>query len=227
MADRTITQIGSATGVYAASTGITFPSFEGIVNGDFMVVALRSRGDTEPTGYAPAGWSSVASLAQTNVKYQLFYKKADGEPTTGYNFYHNTNTNPTILCIGVAKRNCSSSNPHSYSNTAYQTNDNILKAAGVTASATSTLSILLGFTWSSTGVGSTSPSGTYSEVLEYIPRSDYLGYICEKSFSSSGDTGPAAAVLGSVTPYKHAFLINLAPAPTISQYHNYYFRRRS
>lgn len=101
---------------------------------------------------------------------------------------------------------------NTYSNTAYTTNDTILRAAGVTTNEDYCLLLMLG--WNGSDLAQSDPSG-FNDTGEEIAYTYVMGSWYRVQLSA-GATGVVDSTLSSSTSNeKHAFLIAISPEPFV------------
>jgi len=199
----------SSSTATASGTTLTISKPSGTADGDILlaIIAAFTFGALTSVS-APSGWTEIArGYPDENLWAVIFWKRASSEGAS-YDFTcsggsGNQMTGALLAYSGAA----SSGDPiHTYSNTAYTTYNDILRAAGVTTTTQPTMLVMLG--------GHGQPSVSITPPSGYTERVDNATtwvstYAADKYWTSSGATGDVDATFNSYINSKHTFLVAL------------------
>lgn len=207
----------------SATTSVAVNKPSGVVRGDILICFVTAyRGvSTTPGSIA----SSSSYFTMTNVAVGTYRRTATGyriatSADEGYSSYTFTSTNATAMrghILAFSGRKAAAPTP--LSNTTYGTNDTIIRAAGITATANADLAVdWFRYMTSSNAV---TKHASFTTVYDETTSTSYQTGFHSAYWNnvSSGATGDIDGTLATaVTTVKHAFMWNIPIQiqPTIS-----------
>jgi hypothetical protein len=203
----------------AAAATVTVTAPDGIQNGDILIASAHARKSSQvPTITLPAGFTEIAnsSHGSTNHHEIVGWKRAASESGN----YQLAGSGATTMeaTVSVFRGCLASGDPVDVSsNTTYVTSNAQVRGASITTNYTDII-VFCGFANRSAATAVLTPETGYTEAAEVEQLSST--YFCvEHSYKldvAPGATGNIDADCGGSIATKHAFLVALRPAATLT-----------
>lgn len=197
----------------AATSSVTIDKPTGTVDNDVMLAVIWSNRTSITT---LAGWTLLASENVFSSLVAVYWKRASSE---GANYTWSSSSAAVMVgTIASYSGVLQGATPVvAFSDTAYVTDDTTLRAASVTCVGVNNLLVHVGCAYATSAITVTPPTD-FTERVDYYPGTDYdrAIYISDLTQAAAGASGAKDATLSASTAVKHAFLVALGPALTIS-----------
>lgn len=208
--------IATASVHAVSATGGTVTKPTGTADNDLMFTDIkRSAGSEADPTTVPTGWTLlVKRTGDVNNTYWVYWKLAASE---GANYTWTwAGTTRTGITVVTYRDGFNTANPIDVSsNTAYQTSDTILRAAGMTVAAANSPLIFFGNSSGSAARTVTPPTNptSFAEDVDFHDADSRWGLeVASVVWTGSGATGDIDGILSITTTDKHAFAVALNPA---------------
>lgn len=176
---------------------------------DLLLCFFSKRGTITNPISIPSGWTQLAtSTVASTYGFWVFYKVAGSSEPSTYTWEWGLRSRVTILAY---RGNINPTDPIDvFSNTIYDSSNNVARAASITVSENSSTVLFLASAYDTTGC-TFQQAGTFTEQHDAGDVGSDLWQTVQMNELNAGATGNIDSTLSITTVNKHAFLIAFNP----------------